>query len=325
MRSFDRLTPRGRLRRLRTLALEACDRYGYRALSCSLVAESFNAIFRIDTEDGSRVALRVGASQRIHAVGSEGTEANWLEALRGKQTVRVARVIAATDGALVVEAGSPGVPETRMCVSFEWVPGTTMDERMTLDRVRTMGRLSALLHEHGAAHAPAAAPKALVADRVLYWRNEPRLDELVSPYGTLFSEAADRAQRAIDRLWRHPPHAPHLLHGDLVPANVIVSRGVFTVIDFQDLFWGFELQDVAITIADLQRNEDPELLVEAFTEGYEEVRAWPDCDAETLAALIAARRLHQLNLGLNVRKPGLERFIDAHAELIAASMRAQTG
>ncbi len=139
-----------------------------------------------------------------------------------------------------------------------------MDERMTLDRVRTMGRLSALLHEHGAAHAPAAAPKALVADRVLYWRNEPRLDELVSPYGTLFSEAADRAQRAIDRLWRHPPHAPHLLHGDLVPANVIVSRGVFTVIDFQDLFWGFELQDVAITIADLQRNEDPELLVEAF-------------------------------------------------------------
>ncbi len=42
-------------------------------------------------------------------------------------------------------------------------------------------------------------------------------------FGTLFLNALARAQSVVDSLWRNPPHGPHLVHGDLTPANVIVS------------------------------------------------------------------------------------------------------
>ena len=71
----------------------------------------------------------------------------------------------------------------------------------------------------------------------------------------------------------------------------------------------------------LQGYEDAEALVAAFVEGYEQVRRWPEVDVQTFDALIAARRLHQLNLGLNLRKPGLERFVADHAVLIGGWMR----
>ena len=50
-----------------------------------------------------------------------------------------------------------------------------------------------------------------------------------------------------------------------------------------------------------------------FRAGYEAVRPWPDADAETVAALRAARHLNILNFGLSVRGPGLDEFVDRHA------------
>jgi len=84
-----------------------------------------------------------------------------------------------------------------------------------------------------AASGPATAPLVPVADRVLYWLVEDRLSELTPTYGSLFLEARDRAQQTVDSLWRHPPHRPHLIHGDLVPSNVIVSGARLTPIDFR--------------------------------------------------------------------------------------------
>ena len=61
------------------------------------------------------------------------------------------------------------------------------------------------------------------------------------------------------------------MHGDLVPPNVMVSRAGNTVIDFQDLFWGFELQDLAISISALERYADSDELVSAFISGYGDI------------------------------------------------------
>ena len=180
-----------------------------------------------------------------------------------------------------------------------------------------MGGLSALLHEHGASAPVRPNLDVLVADRVLYWRTDPRQDDLTPAYGTLLSEAVTRAQEVIDLLWKSPEHRPHLVHGDLVPTNVMVSRAGYTVIDFQDLFWGFELQDLAISISALERYTESDELVRAFISGYEDIRPIPDHDERVLHALVAARRIHQLNLGLNVRKPGLDRFIRTQTRLIS--------
>ncbi len=90
-------------------------------------------------------------------------------------------------------------------------------------------------------------------------------------------------------------------------------RGEVTLIDFQDLIWGFEIQDALIALDALAPLDNGPELVDAFRGGYETVRPWPDADPETVEALSAARHLNILNFGLNVRRPDLDSFIARHA------------
>jgi Ser/Thr protein kinase RdoA (MazF antagonist) len=173
------------------------------------------------------------------------------------------------------------------------------------------------LSSNASADAPAGA---LVADCVLYFRTENRLEELRPTYGSVLGEAVDRAQQTLDALWKRPPHAPHLLHGDVQPGNVMASRGKVTLIDFQDLIWGFEIQDVVFALAALDHFDDAAVLMDAFRSGYEEVRPWPDAAPETVEALHAARHLNVLNFGLSIRRPGLETFVAGHADRVAEWM-----
>ena len=104
----------------------------------------------------------------------------------------------------------------------------------------------------------------------------------------------------------------------------MVSRGNVTLIDFQDLIWGFEIQDVVIALRRPRPVRRRARLWHAFRAGYEAVRPWPDADPETIEALTAARHLNILNLGLSMRKPGLETFVTRHADRVADWM-SRTG
>jgi Ser/Thr protein kinase RdoA (MazF antagonist) len=217
----------------------------------------------------------------------------------------------------------------RDCVLFEWVAGRSLRTRMNRRRSAALGRLSARLQQAGAAWSPAGAADVLAADRVLYWQVPERLSAAGSRFGfgTLFVDALDRAQSAVDSLWRSPPEPPHLVHGDLTPANVIVSpHGDLVPIDFQDTVRGFAVQDLSITVATLRRWPDGDRLVEAFRTGYSECRPWPDVSPALFEALIAARALHQMNLTLTMTaSDGLESYVAGHARRIGAWMRRPAG
>lgn len=308
--AFEHLTERGRTDRLRSLALRALERFDLDVAGCRWLATSYNTLFRVDAADGERFVLRVGPADRIHAGGSEEVEAGWLSALRQRARIPAPLIVAASDGASVVDVVGDGVPSSRACTLITWVEGRPLRDAITLDGVREMGRLAGRIHDQASRTGLADAPSVLVADRLLYWRNEPRLDQLGQRYASVVPEARARAQAAIDALWALPPHTPHLLHGDVGPSNVMVSSSRISVIDFQDLFWGFEIQDLAVTVADLLRYEGGEALASAFRHGYEDERPWPDAEEPTFEALVMARWLHVLNLGLNVRRPGLAGFVD---------------
>jgi Ser/Thr protein kinase RdoA (MazF antagonist) len=112
---------------------------------------------------------------------------------------------------------------------------------MTRRRSAALGKLSARLQQVAAAWSPPGTADVLAADRVLYWQVPERLSAAGSRFGfgALFLDALARAQSVVDSLWRSPPDPPHLVHGDLTPANVIVSpRGDLVPIDFQDTVRG---------------------------------------------------------------------------------------
>jgi Ser/Thr protein kinase RdoA (MazF antagonist) len=311
---FESLTPRGRIGRLRRLAAVALDEYGLGDARVSLLKQTFNTLFRVVDADGSKRALRVGAAARIHTEETEAVETAWLTALRADNRIDAPLPIANRSGSFVSHARDPGVPETRTCVLFEWARGRRLGETMSVAYAEATGQLLARLHAHGAQFDGGRAQPILVGDGALGFVLPDRVPRDDPVYGTMLAEALDRSQAAIDNLWAHPPHRPHILHGDLHPNNILVHRGRLTPIDFQDLLWGFEIQDVSMTVMALDAYYPGSgALTAAFRAGYERLRAWPADDAVMLDALIAARHLSVLNLGCNLRRPGYEAFFTAHA------------
>jgi Ser/Thr protein kinase RdoA (MazF antagonist) len=310
VRDFDTLSSRGQLSRLRDLGRRAASYYGLEPVRLTLVAQSFNTLFRLSTDDRNHFLLRVGSVLRLHPKGSAEVEAAWLDALNQDATIVFPQVLRNLDNEVTTEVSSAGLAEPRTCMLLRWVPGRALTDRLSPELVAGAGRLLGHLHHHASSWTDRPADTVPVANRVLYWEDGARFDSLHHDHRALFAEAAERAQASIDALWAAPPGRPHLLHGDLTPHNIIQTRRGLVPIDFQDLVWGFDVQDIAISMLPLQRHEPPVTLTAAFRAGYEEVRPWPQVSPETLAALFAARRLLMANLALNVRKPGLDAYIE---------------
>ena len=222
-------------------------------------------------------------------------ESAWLSRLRANG-IFVPLVVPNRDGRPETAVGAG--PKARECVLFEWVRGRSLRRQLTRPAAERLGRLAARLHEDATDWEMATPPSVLAADRVLYWRLPRELPSAGAPYGNLFDDALGRAEADIDALWRDPPHPPHLLHGDLTPSNVLVSPSHGLVpVDFQDLVWGFDVQDLAITVAELERAENAAIIA-AFRRGDEAARTWPGVSPAMFQSLIVARRLHTVNLTL---------------------------
>lgn len=305
----------------RDIALEALQDYPITPRRVSRAAESFNSVFRVEADTGTH-ALRVAAPLRIHASGTLEAEGAWLLRLadRGMVVPELRRTNSGHLGTDVsTEAG------LRTCALFDWVAGRSLRTRLTRTTTASLGRLAARLHADAEAWATDERPDVLVADTVTYWRLPDRLTDSDVPFHGLFADARHEAQAVLDELWRSPPHRPHLLHGDLTAANVVVTGdGTLAPIDFQDVVWGFDVQDLAITIAVLRRAPAAPRLVTAFQAGYSTHRRWPDPSPTLLNALIAARALNQINLTMNVEGPAdADGYFTAHADRLRAWLRSR--
>jgi Ser/Thr protein kinase RdoA (MazF antagonist) len=325
VRAFDELTKTGRTARLRLLAAGTLrEEFGIEPIRVSLLAEhSFNTLFRADLAGDGPLAMRVG-EVRIHTDRVEEVEARWLNALRAETELRVPSLVASRRGDHVVAGLHPLVPGRRFCSIMTWVPGRIVRNTFDHSTARKMGIILANLHDHAMSYSPPEVPAGITANRVVYFGDTSLLAVYQTAYGSMFVEAIDRVQRHLDALWRLPPHRPHLIHGDFGPQNVMRCRARLTPIDFQDLQFGFDVQDVGITVSDLRRQYTDSTPVDALASGYRSVRPWPLTDESLERALGAARSLTVINLGLNLRRPGLPEFIDKHAELVATWMGLAT-
>jgi Ser/Thr protein kinase RdoA (MazF antagonist) len=301
---------------LRNVAREALGQHDLAVLRMTPAAQSFNGVVRVRARTGL-YALRVGAPQVVHAEGTLDAEAAWLSRLRA-QGWGVAVVHPDREGRL----GTPVADRT--CVLFDWVVGRSLRTRLSGSTAAGLGRLAARLHRDAEAWQLPRQPDVLVADRVVYWRLSRRLPDLEVADRSVFAEALDRAEAAVAELWRDPPHPPHLVHGDLSPANVLVtSAGKLVPIDFQDLVWGLEVQDLAITLAVLRRLPDGDRLAGAFRQGYAATRPWPDVPPGLWEALYAARALHQIELTVELHDPAeLGEYLAGHAERLRSWLRS---
>jgi Ser/Thr protein kinase RdoA (MazF antagonist) len=309
MKAYSTLTERGQARRLRRLAFEALKQYDLHVSRLRLVTNDFNGIFRLDTRQGEKYILRVTLPEGGHDRDHVAAEMAWLEALGRETTLSVPRPVPARDGALVVEAGAQGVSQPRLCAIFGWVPGRDLAEQLTPANIDKLGALMAQLHAHAAHFRPPHGLALLAFDRVFPFPEPVILFEagfahLVTPERrALFEKAIAIVQRAIERL-QASGEAMRILHGDLHQWNVRNHRGVLSPIDFEDLMWGWPVQDIATTLYYLLDRQDYAELRQAFQGGYERHGDWPERCAGEIDVFIAARALGLANFILNDPNPG---------------------
>jgi Ser/Thr protein kinase RdoA (MazF antagonist) len=147
MRPFEALTYRGRIRRLRRLAIKALQAYGLDSARLRALTNSENMTFRVDGPVGQRYVLR------IHQPGRNTTEEiacelAWLAALRRETDLGVPDPVIAQNGSFVVLADADGVPGPRPCVLFRWLDGVFMGDRLGVAELRKVGAFMARLHNH---------------------------------------------------------------------------------------------------------------------------------------------------------------------------------
>jgi len=280
MQPFAFLTEQGRARRMRPLAFAALAHYDLDVRRLRLVNNETNCTFRVDTSDGRTYALRISIPD-FHTLDEIHAEIAWLDALASESDIKIARPIPTRTGEFIVEAGARGVPEERRCVLFEWVPGRPVSERPTQAQLREFGRLIARLHACGASYQPPKPAAVRRMDRVcLMGGPDVLLDgdtrALLTPQGF---EQLREMRAAVERelAWLYArDEPPRVLHGDLHWWNVMVSRGKLRPIDFEDLCWGYPIQDVAISAYYTASGEHEEAFRVEVRRGYEEVATWPE-------------------------------------------------
>ncbi|HEX6510357.1 MAG TPA: phosphotransferase [Chloroflexota bacterium] len=279
---FSALTPRGRVRRLRAVALLALQQYDLDVAGLSVLTAHWNTVFRVDISDGHRYVLRI--SRLGHRTFADlRSEIWWLQALCRDTDLAVPRPIPARDGSTILIIEGPGVPEARHCVLFGWVEGRHVGTRLPASTMRGIGTALALLHEHADSFVPPVGFTRSRMDTVWGFGTPGPIysdvpdDILTRERRALVRKAADEVQKTIDVL--HSDPAPiRFLHADLNTRNIKTRGGRVLVLDFDNSCWGHPIQDLGIALYHLnvqhpQHRAEAQDLLEA---GYRDVRTWPE-------------------------------------------------
>lgn len=299
MKNYYDLTNRGRALRLRPLAIAALADYDLAVRRVRLITNGFNGIFRVDTEGGGKYVLRVcRPTETESGLPQLRSEMMWLAALRRDTDLRVPAPLATRRGDFVTTTQVDGVPEARHCVVFSWLPGRDLDAQLSVATMEQLGALAAELHQHAAGWTPPAGftigryDTPFPFEPPILFEDEHRA-MLPPARRALFSSTIERVQAAIDRLKASTP--PRVLHADLHRWNAKVYRGRIAAFDFQEILWGWPVQDIAITLYYLHGEADYPAWRAAFERGYERVAAWPEAFPGEIDLFIAARGMMLAN------------------------------
>jgi len=286
------------------LAVDALRQYDIAVQRLTLISHHLNILYRVDTSTGKRFALRISSpTWRSHL--ELQSELQWLIALDRETDIGAHTPLPNRSGELITTLAGHGVPESRRCVLFTWVPGVEVASRLTPENVEKMGELSARLHRHGQDFQPHNPFTKRSLDRLF-----PRDEEVVlfgaehaNLYSTAqrasFEHAWERAETELLRLYADPSGLL-VVHGDLHHENIKVHRGKLRPIDFEDVIWAYSIQDIALTFYDFRYYTDPaahnyEDLCHSFKRGYERLEPWPEDYPGQIDTLHVARQLWVAN------------------------------
>jgi Ser/Thr protein kinase RdoA (MazF antagonist) len=209
------------------------------------------------------------------------------------------------DGDVVARVTHPDVPGPRQCDLMTWVEGRplgSLEHGVDLDaealraEYRTVGAIAARIEDHGATWVrpegfarPSWDAEALVGDAPTFgafWE----LPELEPEQRALLLRARDHVREDLAALGP----AETLVHGDLIPDNLLVAEGTVRVIDFDDCGFSWPVLELVTSVFPLLVTGGFEAGLQGYLEGYRSVRRFPETELGHVPTVLLARGLSYL-------------------------------
>lgn len=289
---FEQRSPRAQAMRLRPVAMAALADYPLEVAGLRLINHGFNTIFRVDTTDGRRLALRLNVNSR-RTPANLAAEMAWLAALSDETDLWVPTPQRTRSGALTTSVHSTDLGRDLPVALFAWLPGRDLGAAATVEQMRAVGRATAVLHHHAAGWQLPAGAELPSIDSIMMDVPDHFADEhplMTDEYRSVIDTAMAHVQGHYDTLFASASRQP--LHADLHVWNLKWYRGRLIVFDFDDSGVGVPAQDLAISAYYLRDNFEQEA---ALLDGYRAVRPLPAFTDEQFEALVAGRSLVLFN------------------------------
>jgi Ser/Thr protein kinase RdoA (MazF antagonist) len=300
---FAALEQEEQVTRLARLAERALGAWSLPAPRVALLKYRENAVFSVTASDGRRAVLRVHRP-RYRSNTDIRSEFAWMRALAGSG-VPTPAVIETRGGDVLATVAGDGVPEPRQCDLIAWVDGkppgsleagVAASNEAVRALYRDVGELAGRMHAHAARwkrpepfSRPSWDVETLVGDNPTFGRFW-ELGALDDAQREILIAARDRVRERLAGLGP----ADALIHGDLVPDNILVDGAVTRVIDFDDFGWSWVSFELVTSLFPLQFSGGFDAGLAGFLEGYRSVRPFPDRELALLPELLVARALSYL-------------------------------
>jgi len=283
------------------LVHKVLKRYPFLTKEVEHLATHSNVMYRVVTNSGEQLVLRVGTPHANTRSNIE-FEVAWLDALNQDTSLDLVTPVRTAGGGLIVDEMDADLGKERPCVLFSWVPGAPLGDGAGTFGYRLLGQMSAALQRHGRTWTPPPLGEMRRWDRVFYY--DPEMDPMIvnNPlFGHLFDvrrqkiieKAAVICGKVIEESWR--AGAPQVVHGDLHEWNVHVVGSRLYAFDFEDVMIALPAQDAAICLYQTRHDELGHEIRGAYRKGFETVAEWPIVDDSQMDGFHAARQIMLMN------------------------------
>ncbi len=262
-----------------------------------------NAVFAVELAGKPQYVLRVHR-RGYHTDTALRSELLWMTSLHdhGIPTPRV--TLTRQGDLLTLVPGADGAGPFQ-CDLLSWVAGVplgTIENRSFgkeefIERAyRQVGRLAAQVHLHSERWRPAEPFQRHRWDEEGYlgvkplWGHYGELDSLTPDQRGLLNRAAEVARQRLAEFGKANDKFG-LIHGDLIPENVLIDGEACTLIDFDDAGFGWYVADIAIAVFFQVGTPSFTPALHSMLHGYRQVRELSAQDLRMLDVMLFLRGL----------------------------------
>lgn len=298
--AFEQASYLTQVNRLRAMACEVVKCYPFKVKTIEFIKYSANAIFKLTDTENKSYALRINPTQ-YHTKQAILEEINWLLRIIDTTDLRVPLPVQTVEGQFLIEAKHPLITSSRFCMVFEWLPGKrrwkSINEQyafqlgLTIAKLQKSGQSIEMEHRHN------WLADSLVGTDTARFYNIEKLSDVTAQEQKEITAARRFAYEKLKHYEIAQSEKVGIIHSDTQPNNILINKGEYAVIDFDDCGVGFYGYDLAQALCAFEHVTEADKrkpfikLRDALFHGYSEFMPLSQEDIELSAYFMLASKL----------------------------------